>query len=162
MADKEHLYRAHVTWTGNRGVGTRGYRDYGREHEIASGQKPVIPGSSDPNFRGDATRWNPEDLLVASLSTCHQLWYLHVCSAAGIVVTAYVDEAEGVMVETDDGGGRFASVTLRPHARLAAGSDPTKAAGLHHEAHAKCFIANSVNFPVSVEPSFEIETEAAA
>jgi organic hydroperoxide reductase OsmC/OhrA len=162
MAGREHHYRTQVTWTGNRGVGTCGYRDYGRDHETTSGDKPMIAGSSDPNFRGDAARWNPEDLLVASLSACHQLWYLHLCSAAGIVVTAYEDKAEGVMTEGADGGGRFVSATLRPHARLAAGSDAERAAGLHHEAHEKCFIANSVNFPVAVEASFEVESEAAA
>jgi organic hydroperoxide reductase OsmC/OhrA len=161
MAGKEHHYLAQVTWTGNHGVGTRGYREYGRDHEIVSGDKPTIPGSSDPAFRGDATRWNPEELLVASLSACHKLWYLHVCSAAGIVVTAYKDKAEGRMVETENGSGHFTAVILRPHVRLAAGADVAHAAGLHHDAHAMCFIANSVNFPVTVEPSFEIQAEAA-
>ena len=157
MSGKQHTYRADIVWTGNRGVGTRGYRDYGREHEIRSGGKPAISGSSDPKFRGDAARWNPEELLVGSLSACHQLWYLHLCSAGGVVVTAYEDRAEGVMIETEDGGGHFASVTLRPHARLAAGSDPVRAAALHHDAHEMCFVANSVNFPVAVEPTFEVE-----
>ena len=97
---------------------------------------------------------------MSSLSACHQLWFLHLCSAGGIVVTAYEDHAEGVMLETEDGGGRFTGVTLRPHARLAAGSDASRAAGLHHEAHAKCFIASSVSFPVAVEPTFEWEGAA--
>ena len=160
MSGKQHTYRAHVVWTGDRGVGTRGYRDYGRDHEIRAGAKPAIPGSSDPNFRGDATRWNPEELLVGSLSACHQLWFLHLCSVGGIVVTAYEDRAEGVMVEAEDGGGRFTGVTLRPRARLAAGSDTERAEALHHDAHEKCFIANSVNFPVAVEPIFEVEGAA--
>jgi len=160
MPEREHRYKTQVTWTGNRGVGTQGYRDYGRDHEIRSGDNPVIPGSSDPNFRGDATRWNPEELMVASVSACHKLWYLHLCSAGGVVVTAYEDHAEGVMLETEDGGGHFASVTLRPQVRLAAGSDPARAAALHHDAHEKCFIANSVNFPIMVEPTFEVEAAA--
>jgi organic hydroperoxide reductase OsmC/OhrA len=142
-------------WTGNRGVGTRGYRDYGRDHEIVAAGKPAIPGSSDPAFRGDAARWNPEEMLVASLSTCHQLWYLHLCSDAGVIVEAYEDDAEGEMAEGADGGGRFVGVTLRPRAVLAAGADMALAAALHHAAHDKCFIANSVNFPITVEPSFE-------
>jgi organic hydroperoxide reductase OsmC/OhrA len=158
MTGKQHLYRVDVVWTGDRGVGTRGYKDYGRDYEVRAGAKPPIPGSSDANFRGDAARWNPEDLLVASISACHKLWYLHLCSVGGVVVTAYRDRAEGVMIETEDGGGHFASVTLRPHAKLAAGSDPARAAALHHDAHAKCFVANSVNFPIAVQPTFEVET----
>ncbi len=152
---KTHRYDVRVTWTGNRGAGTRGYRDYGREHEMAAVGKPLILGSSDPGFRGDAARWNPEELLVASLSTCHQLWYLHLCSDAGVVVLRYEDDAEGVMAEDDDGGGRFVSVVLRPRVSLAPGSDPTKAAALHDQAHEKCFVANSVNFPIAIEPTFE-------
>ena len=157
MAAKTHTYRTEVVWTGDRGVGTRGYRDYGRDHDIRGQGKPAIPGSSDPGFRGDAARWNPEELLVASVSTCHQLWYLHLCSDAGIVVTAYADQASGEMIETEDGGGRFKSVTLRPHARLAAGADVARATALHERAHHFCFIANSVNFPITVEPSFDVE-----
>jgi organic hydroperoxide reductase OsmC/OhrA len=157
MSAKQHTYRADLDWSGDRGVGTRSYRDYGREHEIRAGAKPVILGSSDANFRGDAARWNPEELLVGSISACHQLWYLHLCAVGGVVVMAYEDSAEGVMREDEDGGGRFTSVTLRPHARLAAGSNPVRAAALHHDAHAKCFIANSVNFPITVEPTFEVE-----
>jgi organic hydroperoxide reductase OsmC/OhrA len=155
MAEKQHHYRVRVTWTGNRGVGTRGYRDYGREHEIGAPGKADIAGSSDPGFRGDAARWNPEELLVASISACHKLWYLHLCSAAGVVVEGYDDQAEGMMIEEADGGGRFVSVTLRPSIALAPGADIAAARRLHHDAHEKCFVANSVNFPVAVEPSFE-------
>jgi len=152
---KQHHYRARIAWTGNEGVGTRAYRDYGREHEITAPGKPSIPGSSDPGFRGDAARWNPEELMVAALSACHQLWYLHLCSANGVVVQRYEDEAEGLMAEEADGGGRFVGITLRPRIALAPGADLARAAALHHEAHEKCFIANSVNFPVAIEPSFE-------
>src|SRR5205814_6337653 len=97
-----------------RGTGTSGYREYDRAHEISSPGKPPIVGSSDPSFRGDATRYNPEELLVASLSTCHMLWYLHLAADAGIAVTAYADDARGTMLEADDGSGRFARVVLRP------------------------------------------------
>jgi len=154
---KIHRYAVTVTWTGNTGKGTSGYREYERRHEIsASTQKPTIQGSSDPAFRGDSARWNPEELLVASLSACHKLWYLHLCAEAGIVVTAYADHADGVMEEIADGSGRFRSVTLRPKVTLALGSDMKKARALHDVAHEKCFIANSVNFPVHHEP--EIST----
>jgi organic hydroperoxide reductase OsmC/OhrA len=156
LPEKQHHYSTVVVWTGNKGVGTRGYRDFGRDHEIRAEGKPSIPGSSDPSFRGDGARWNPEELLVASVSACHKLWYLHLCSVGGVVVTGYEDHAEGVMLETEDGGGRFSSVTLRPRVRLAAGSDPARAAILHHDAHEKCFVANSVNFPIAVEPVFEV------
>jgi organic hydroperoxide reductase OsmC/OhrA len=147
-----HSYAVTLTWTGNTGTGTSGYREYLRSHEISAAGKSTIDGSSDPAFRGDGTRWNPEELLVASLSTCHQLWYLHLCADAGIVIEAYVDEATGVMEEAGDGGGQFVEVILRPKVRLAPGSDQAKADALHHDAHAKCFIARSVNFPVKCEP----------
>jgi organic hydroperoxide reductase OsmC/OhrA len=148
---RQHSYAVTVTWTGNQGTGTRGYRDYRRSHEISAAGKPSIAGSSDPAFRGDRACWNPEDLLVASLSACHKLWYLHLCAEAGVVVEAYVDEAVGVMEEAADGGGQFVEVVLRPRVRLAPLSDRNKAQSLHHEAHAKCFIARSVNFPVRCE-----------
>jgi organic hydroperoxide reductase OsmC/OhrA len=148
---KEHKYAVTVTWTGNTGTGTSGYRDYQRAHAIAAEGKPAIAASSDPVFHGDRTRWNPEELLVAALSSCHQLAYLHLCADAGIVVTAYVDHAEGWMAQTPDGGGHFTRVLLHPQVTVAAGSDVAKAKELHHQAHALCFIANSVNFPVENE-----------
>ena len=154
MTPKEHRYSTVVTWTGNTGTGTSSYRAYSRQHEVsAPGQpKPPIPGSSDPGFRGDATHWNPEELLVASISACHQLWYLHLCADAGLVITSYVDRAEGVMVEEADGGGHFRRVVLRPVVTFAPCADLDRARELHHEAHRLCFIANSVNFPVEHEP----------
>jgi organic hydroperoxide reductase OsmC/OhrA len=148
---KRHHYRASVDW---QGAGTTSYKAYSRDHVIAAEGKPEIPGSSDPGFRGDAKRYNPEDLLVASISSCHMLWYLHLCAVNGVVVTRYRDEAEGTMVEDADGGGRFERVTLHPRVTIAAG-DEEKARALHAEAHRLCFIANSVNFPVDVEPVIE-------
>ncbi len=146
---RTHRYPVTVEWTGNTGTGTSGYRSYARRHEISAGaEKPVIPGSADPVFRGDKDRWNPEELLVAALSACHKLSYLHCCADAGIVVLAYVDHAEGEMQETPDGGGHMTRVTLRPRVTVAAGSDVARALALHEAAHHKCFIANSVNFPV--------------
>jgi organic hydroperoxide reductase OsmC/OhrA len=153
---REHRYLVTVTWRGNRGTGTSAYRAYGRDHEINADGKSPIAGSADAAFLGDRTRWNPEDLLVVSLSTCHQLWYLHLAADAGVVVTDYVDRAEGVMQEDADGSGRFIRVVLRPQVTLAAGSDVARAKALHHSAHEKCFVANSVNFPVTCEPTMVV------
>ena len=149
---RQHAYKVTLTWTGNTGSGTSSYKAYERAHTLAAAGKSVIAGSSDPAFRGDGSRWNPEELLVASLAACHKLWYLHLCVEAGIVVIAYVDSAEGVMEESADGSGRFVSVTLHPQVTIAAGGDALKARALHQAAHHKCFIANSVNFPVRCEP----------
>lgn len=150
MAKQEHHYKLHIAWTGNSGTGTSGYRDYDRSHVISAAGKPDISGSSDPAFRGDASRWNPEELLLASVSACHKLWYLHVCAVAGVVVTDYVDEPEGTMALTADGAGQFTEVVLKPVVTISKG-DAQTAQELHADAHEKCFIANSVNFPIRVE-----------
>jgi organic hydroperoxide reductase OsmC/OhrA len=147
MAKGEHSYSVTVEWTGNQGTGTSGYRQYSRDHVIGAAGKPAIPGSSDPAFLGDPSRWNPEDLLVAAASACHKLWYLHLCADAGIRVMHYVDEARGVMTEHPDGG-RFTEIVLHPHVTVAHGDDQAQAMQLHHTAHAQCYIANSFNFPV--------------
>jgi organic hydroperoxide reductase OsmC/OhrA len=146
-----HLYTVELEWTGNTGAGTTSYAGYGRDHVLSVPGKPDLAGSADPQFRGDPARWNPEELLVASLSACHQLWYLHLCAEAGVVVTAYRDRAEGEMTLEADGGGRFVAVTLRPEVTIAAG-DPERAMALHGEAARLCFIARSVGFPVRHEP----------
>ncbi len=152
MAPKMHTYHVNVEWTGNRGSGTETYSGYGRDHTISSGAKPPIAGSSDAAFRGDAARWNPEDLLIASISACHKLWYLHLCATAGIRVLSYRDEAEAVMQEDRNGAGRFISAVLRPVVTVHGTDDVEKAMSLHHDAHGYCFIANSVNFPITCEP----------
>lgn len=148
---KTHHYGVRIEWTGNRGEETSHYRAYSRDHEITADGKPVVAGSSDPAFRGDAARYNPEDMLVSALSACHMLSYLHLCAVNGIVVTAYRDRATGEMSETGDGGGRFTSVRLRPRVTVASG-DAGLARRLHEQAHHLCFIASSVNFPVACEP----------
>ncbi|OOG52568.1 peroxiredoxin [Rhodanobacter sp. B05] len=152
----QHRYRVDVEWTGNRGSGTDGYRNYGRDHVIRIDGKPPIDGSSDPTFRGDGTRHNPEDMLVAALSTCHMLSYLHMATVAGVVVTAYTDAAEGTMA-TEGDGGRFVEVVLHPVVTISAASDPARAEAAHETAHHACFIANSVNFPVRCEPRIVVE-----
>jgi organic hydroperoxide reductase OsmC/OhrA len=155
---KQHHYEIQVTWTGNLGSGTSDYRSYNRDHEVSAPGKPVLLGSSDPAFRGDRTRYNPEDLLVASLSTCHMLWYLHLCSSSGIVVTGYRDDARGTMVETDDHVGHFTEVVLKPVVTVAAGADHEVALNLHVAAHHRCYIANSVKFPVLCQPEIKEES----
>jgi organic hydroperoxide reductase OsmC/OhrA len=154
---KEHTYKASLRWTGNTGEGTKSYRGYRRDHVISCPGKPEIAGSSDPAFRGDPSRYNPEELLVASLSSCHTLWFLHLCSVNNIVVLAYEDAPVGLMIETEDGSGKFSRVQLKPRVTIAAGSDLERANALHREAHEKCFIANSVNFPVEVTPEITVE-----
>lgn len=145
-----HRYVTQVEWSG---AGTTDYRGYSRDHLVsAPGKGAAIAASSDSAFRGDAARWNPEELLVDSLSSCHMLWFLHLAGAAGIVVTGYRDAAEGVMVEEADGGGRFERVVLRPLVAYVDPADRARGDALHEAAHAQCFIARSVAFPVTVEP----------
>jgi organic hydroperoxide reductase OsmC/OhrA len=143
-----HHYKLTLKWTGNKGTGTSGYRAYDRNHEILIEGKTTLLGSADPSFHGDKTVHNPEDLLLASLSACHMMSYLHVCIKAGIVVTDYIDNATGIMVVNPDGSGRFIEVTLNPIVTITDESQLTKANELHQEANKLCFIANSVNFPV--------------
>jgi len=155
----EHSYHTKTTWTGNAGSGTSSYTAYRRDHEIVVPGKAPIAGSSDPAFRGDAKRYNPEELLVASLSTCHMLWFLHLSANAGVIVTKYEDEATGVMTETSDGGGHFTEVTLHPKVTVASQSNTDSCEELHQRAHELCFIAASVNFPVRCESSTISEKE---
>jgi organic hydroperoxide reductase OsmC/OhrA len=149
---KEHHYFAKITWTGNRGEGTKTYKAYDRNHTISINNKVDIAGSSDAPFMGDITRHNPEDMLVSSLSTCHMLWFLHLCSDNGIIVTEYSDEAKGTMVETGKGG-HFTEVMLNPYVTITDAAKIEKTNSLHEEANKCCFIANSCNFPVRHRPT---------
>jgi organic hydroperoxide reductase OsmC/OhrA len=153
---RTHTYDTVVTWTGDRGTGTSGYRDYARDHEVTAADCAPIEGSSDPAFRGDPARWNPEQLLVVSLSQCHMLWYLHLCADAGIVVTGYVDRARGTMAE-DGTGGRFTGVVLRPEVTVSQPDMVALATRLHDDAHRACYVASSVNFPVAHEPQVNVQ-----
>ncbi len=156
-----HEYAITVTWTGNRGSGTTGYKDYSRAFELEAEGKHGIAGSSDPAFRGDDGRWNPEQLLVGSLSACHKLWFLHLAAVAGVVVTSYVDHAEGTMRTTPGAEtGRFERVVLRPAVTVAGAFENGALQALHGEAHRRCFIANSMNFPILVEPVTQEEQKA--
>ncbi|MHB1710316.1 MAG: OsmC family protein [Acidimicrobiales bacterium] len=153
----EHHYALTVTWTGNTGVGTSDYRSYRRDHEVSAAGKAVLPGSADPAFRGDAGRYNPEELLVASLSACHLLWYLHLCADAGIVVVAYRDDPTATLSEEADRGGEITSAVLRPKVSVCEQAMVAPAIRLHADAHERCFIARSVRFPVLVEPIVVVE-----
>jgi organic hydroperoxide reductase OsmC/OhrA len=148
----QHHYKVDVQWTGNTGTGTLHYRTYERSHTISVDNKVDIPCSSDPAFRGDKTKHNPEDLLVASISSCHMLWYLHLCSDAGVVVIDYIDHAEGTMLEQADGRGHFTEVTLHPVVTVAESEMIEKALQLHKKANEMCYVANSLNFPVHHKP----------
>lgn len=147
-----HDYDVTVTWTGNRGAGTTGIRDYDRDNLVEADGPPAIEGTADPGFLGDLKRWNPEQLLTASVSQCHMLWYLGLCARAGVVVHEYSDDAVGTMVSEPGGKARFTQVVLRPRIVVGAADQLDTATALHAKAHDMCFIAQSVNFPVTVEP----------
>ena len=156
---KTHSYALTLTWTGNTGTGTSAYAAFERSSEVTAGDKAPLLASADPAFRGAPERWNPEELLIASLSQCHMLWYLVLCAKEGIVVTDYVDRPTGTMVETPDGGGHFEEVTLHPEVTISAG-DAGRAVALHERAHDLCFVANSVNFTVRAEPKITVAASA--
>lgn len=150
---KLHHYNIRTTWTGNRGAGTKEYKAYDRSHIISIEGKADIHGSSDAAFRGDKTKHTPEDLFVSTLSTCHMLWYLHICAVNGVIVTGYTDKATGTLEEDANGSGRFTKIVLKPEVIVAEKSMIEKANELHREANRMCFIANSLNFAVVHEPS---------
>ncbi|MDA8777229.1 OsmC family protein [Pontimonas sp.] len=152
---KRHSYELHNEWVGNQGTGTSGYKAYSRAHVISAQGKPDIEGSSDSTFHGDVTRWNPEEMLIAALSQCHMLSFLHVAQAAGVVVVSYRDTATGVLQTSPDGSGAITEVTLRPDIEISRG-DKDSVPSLHHRARELCFIANSVNFPVAHEPRTKV------
>ena len=154
---RQHNYTATVYWTGNKGKGTSNYKEFERGHTISIEHKPDILCSSDPAFLGDKTKYNPEELLVASISSCHMLWYLHLCSESNIIVTKYVDHATGIMVEKSNSSGYFSEVTLNPTVTLTENSMIEKAIEMHKKANEYCFIANSVNFKVFHNPTYLIE-----
>jgi|SRR5450432_766982 len=145
---KEHIYFSNLQWTGNTGKGTETYRGYERAHLISIEGKLPIHASSDPSFRGDKSKYNPEELFLSSLSSCHMLWFLHFSSEASVIVTAYSDSATGIMMESNDGNGKFSEVILKPRVKVKEEWMIEKTASLHEKANRFCFIANSCNFPV--------------
>lgn len=157
---RTHHYTATVAWKGNMGKGTAGYNAYSRNHDITIAGKPVLAASSDAVFRGDPSRYTPEDFLLSSLSGCHMLWYLHLCADSNIVVTEYVDHAVGILEENPDGSGQFTKVTLHPRVTVAARTMIGPARSLHGDAHRLCFIARSVNFAVEHVPEIVSDEKA--
>lgn len=154
---KNHNYHVKVQWTGNEGFGTKSYKSYNRNHEIVIDEKyDTIKGSSDPSFMGEPTRYNPEELFLSSLSSCHMLWYLHLCSANKISVMAYEDMATGTMEEMENGSGKFVEVLLAPSVIITDINHLSKALDLHKQANEMCFIANSCNFEVKHTPTIRI------
>jgi len=156
---KEHKYQSKIEWTGNKGSGTDNYKNYERSHNIIIENKPIILGTSDPAFRGEKDKHNPEDFLVSSLSSCHMLWYLHFCSVNNIIVEEYIDIAEGIMLEENDGKGYFKEIKLNPIIIVKSQEMVEKALELHKKANEYCFIANSVNFPVKHEPKIKVKNQ---
>jgi organic hydroperoxide reductase OsmC/OhrA len=154
---KQHQYQTKVEWTGNEGKGTLNYKSYNRSHSISGkGKYEEILASSDPSFLGDKSRYNPEDLFLSSISSCHMLWYLHLCAVNKIVVTDYVDHAEGTMEETANGSGRFIEVTLHPQVTIVNEEHQHRAQELHAEANRMCFIANSCNFSIGHQSTITV------
>ncbi|MBO6794805.1 MAG: OsmC family protein [Balneolaceae bacterium] len=154
---KTHHYTTKITWTGNTGTGTSGYTHFSRDHEIEVGTKTIIKASSDPAFRGDPARHNPEELFLSSLSSCHMLWFLHLCTVEGVVVVDYQDEATGVMEESANGSGKFIEATLHPVVTVAEERMVSKVDSIHSRANKMCFIANSCNFPVKHSSTVKVQ-----
>lgn len=159
--NRSHNYKLSIKWDGNKGKGTSDYKAYGREYSILIDDKETLHGSADPTFRGDKTKYNPEDMLVAALSSCHMLSYFHVCTLGGVVVVDYVDHATGLMETLPDGSGRFIEVVLNPIVTVADASMIERASQFHKKASELCFIANSINFPVKHIATAIIETDKA-
>ena len=156
---KQHDFRSRIVWTGNRGQGTATYKGYDRTWDIAVPGKPVVNCSNDPMLGGDPSLMNPEDLLISALSACHMLWYLHLASVAGIVIHGYEDDPIGHGESAPDGTGRFVAATLKPVIQVPVGTDLTRADAIHYEIHKYCFIARSVNFPISYDAEYRTVSE---
>lgn len=148
----KHSYNITINWTGNTGFGTKDYSAYERSHIISIENKVDLFASSDKSFLGDGSKHNPEELFISSISSCHMLWYLHLCAINGIVVIKYRDDVSGTMVETAENGGHFTEVVLRPIVVITDATRISRANELHKEANKMCFIANSCNFPISYIP----------
>lgn len=150
MNNKEHHYTTTIKWKGE----TSSYSSYSRDHEITVEGKRTIQASSDPNFKGNPSLHNPEELFLASVANCHMLWYLHLCAKNGIIVSHYADKAQGTMIEEENGSGRFTSITLHPQVKIEDYTQKELATQLHHEANKYCFIANTLNIKVHHLPLF--------
>lgn len=151
---RDHEYKLLITWTGNRGSGTMDYRSYKRDFTVDATDKPQLKGTSGSAFNGDKSAYSPEDMLVAAVSSCHMLWYLHLCAEGGVVVIDYKDEAYGILHEENDGSGHFTKIVIRPEVTINDASNQEVAKSIHENAHKMCFIASSLKCPVIIEPTF--------
>ena len=152
-----HEYRAAVQWQRQAGEAFTDNR-YSRRHVLRFDGGAELAGSSSPQVVrlpwSDASAVDPEEMFVASLSSCHLLWFLSLAASEGWCVDEYIDDAVGVMAHDEHGRMAVTVVTLRPAVRCAGPSQPSAAqlAELHHRAHGACFIANSVRSDVRCEP----------
>lgn len=152
----DHSYEVSVHWTGDRGTGTSGYRDYGRDHDVSADGKADIAGSADPTFRGDRDRWNPEEMVLAALAQCHMLSYLHVAVTQGFTVVDYEDHATAALNLNRDGSGELTGATLHPVVTILEADRIADAEAAHAAANSLCFIARSVAFPVHHAPQIKV------
>ncbi|HEY1047226.1 MAG TPA: OsmC family protein [Bacteroidia bacterium] len=156
--DIKHLFKLENNWTGNKGSGTADVAAYSRLHQIKMEDKPDLQLTTADTHRGDKGVHNPEDLLLASVSSCHMLSYLYLCAKANVIVFNYIDTAEGIMIEHEKGGGHFKNVLLKPTVTIASEDMRERAIKLHHKAHEICYIASSVNFEIEIQPEIIIQT----
>ncbi len=148
-----HEFNTQIEWTGNTGLGTETYESYERDYTLSSEGKEQILCSSAAGFRGDTNKYNPEDLFIASLSSCHMLWYLHLCADNGIKVLSYIDATEAKLAVFLNGKGFFQSITLSPKVVVENPEHIQKAIALHQKANKMCFLANSLHFPIKHNPT---------
>jgi len=144
----KHIFKAALNWTSNQKQEEKTSRKYAKSHKITIEGKPVLDVSAAKAFKGDPELYNPEDLLLSSLVSCHMMSYLYVCSQNGIEVLEYSDNAEATLEVSQDGSGRFTEVRLNPKVKIANADKIQEALELHTKANQLCFIANSCNFPV--------------
>jgi len=156
MESRLHRYEVALAWTGNLGTGTSSYTAYTRDHVLVAPGKPALECSADPAFRGDPARYNPEELFIASIASCHMLWYLHLCADAGVRVVSYEDRPTGVLEESGMQAGELTSIDLCPQVTVEEASQVETAHALHLEAHALCFLARSVRTPIHIQPHVQV------
>ena len=153
----KHLFKASINWTSSQNQQQSEKKFYSKSHKIKLEGKPILIVSAAKAFKGNPELYNPEDLLLSSLVSCHMMSYLYVCSQNGIEVLEYSDNAEATLEVSPDGSGRFVEVTLNPKITISNSNQIQQALDLHQKANQLCFIANSCNFPVLHNASCEIK-----
>lgn len=152
----KHTFKAEANWTSKKDITDSSKRFYNKSHQVKIEGKPILDVSAAKAFKGDPELYNPEDLLLSSLVSCHMMSYLYVCSQNGIEVLEYSDNAEAALEVNPDGSGRFVEVKLFPKVKISNPDQIELALNLHFKANQLCFIANSCNFPVLHEASCEV------